>query len=302
MTTSLIDRPVNMLRISLEQWRMFRAVVDAGGFNQAAHKVHKSQSSIHNAVSKIESSLNVKLFHNEGRRTQLTEAGELLLRRANFLLEEAAKVEAVGHTLGQGTETHLNIAIDEIYPKDKLYQVLEATSATFPLLQIELMETVLSGSRDLVEKTQADIAVSAFPLASAYSEELCEIRFIAVAHLDHPLHQLNQTLTLEDLKSYRQIVVRDSTMGKRVDSGWLGAHQRWTVSHIQTSANMIKEGLGFAWLPESYVADDIAKGKIKPLALADKTTRSVKLYVMYNDHDKLGPASQFFLNQLRKQQ
>ena len=50
-----------MLRITLEQWRMFRAVVDHGGFNQAAQKIHKSQSSIHNAVSKIEASLNVKL-------------------------------------------------------------------------------------------------------------------------------------------------------------------------------------------------------------------------------------------------
>ncbi|WP_448564780.1 LysR family transcriptional regulator [Thalassotalea ganghwensis] len=288
-----------MLRISLEQWRMFRAVVEAGGFNQAAAKVHKSQSSIHNAVSKIESTLDIKLFNIEGRRTQLTETGKLLLKRANFLLDEAAKVEAVGFTIGQGTETLLRIAVDEIFPQNILYSTLDSTSATFPLLQIELMETVLTGSSELMQNSLADIAISPFLTETASSEELCDINFVAVAHPDHPLHQLNQELTLEDLKSYRQIVVRDSALGKRADAGWLGAHQRWTVSHLQTSTNMIKAGLGFAWLPESYVANEIAQGVIKPLPLSNNATRSAKLYALYKDKDNLGPAAQHFLAQLR---
>ena len=125
-----------MLRVTLEQWRMFRSVVQFGGFNQASQGIHKSQSSIHNAVGKIESSLAVKLFEIEGRKTILTEAGELMLRRANFLLDEAAKLEVVGHTLGQGTEGSLRIAVDEIFPQMLLYKVLETISAQFPSLQI----------------------------------------------------------------------------------------------------------------------------------------------------------------------
>ena len=70
-----------MQRTTLEQWRMFRAVVTAGGFNQAALQVHKSQSSVHHAVGKLEESLGVKLFEVSGRKAVLTEAGELLLRR-----------------------------------------------------------------------------------------------------------------------------------------------------------------------------------------------------------------------------
>ena len=52
-----------MLKATLEQWRMFKAVVDAGGFNQAAQLVHKSQSSVHHAVQKLETAL----FHNNAR-------------------------------------------------------------------------------------------------------------------------------------------------------------------------------------------------------------------------------------------
>ena len=42
-----------MLKATLEQWRMFKAVVEAGGFNQAAVEGHKSQSRVHHAVQKI---------------------------------------------------------------------------------------------------------------------------------------------------------------------------------------------------------------------------------------------------------
>ena len=41
--------------ISLEQWRALLAVVEAGGYAQAAEALHKSQSAITYAVQKIES-------------------------------------------------------------------------------------------------------------------------------------------------------------------------------------------------------------------------------------------------------
>ena len=48
-------------RISLEQWRALQAVVDAGGYAQAAEMLHKSQSAVTYAVQKLESLLDVKV-------------------------------------------------------------------------------------------------------------------------------------------------------------------------------------------------------------------------------------------------
>jgi len=94
-----------MQKTTLEQWRMFKAVVDAGGFNQAALTVHKSQSSVHHAVSKLEEALGVKLFEIEGRKTLLTEAGTLLLRRGQYLLDEVTRIESVAEALSAGVES-----------------------------------------------------------------------------------------------------------------------------------------------------------------------------------------------------
>jgi DNA-binding transcriptional LysR family regulator len=280
---------------------MFRSVVEFGGFNQAAKGVHKSQSSIHNAVGKIEESLDLKLFRIEGRKTILTQAGELMLRRANFLLDEAEKIEAVGKTLGQGTESQLKIAVDEIFPQSLLYQVLESVSIQYPMLQIELIESILNGASELIENTKVDIAISPITLRDGFSESLCQIEFIAVASPEHALHALNRELTLEDLKGHRQIVVRDSALATKKDEGWLGANQRWTVSHIQTSIEMICKGLGFAWLPLPSIKMQLKTGQLKPLQLTRNGKRSAQLHLIFKDGDRLGPAAQSFLRELRLQ-
>lgn len=288
-----------MLRISLEQWRMFKIVADYGGFNQAAQAIHKSQSSIHTAVHKLEDSLNVKVFRVEGRKTLLTPVGEVLLRRANYLLDEAIRVESIGKTLADGVEISLRIAVDEIFPQHILFKALENTSALYPMLRIELIESILSGAKERLENAEVDIAISPVVIKDIFSEELCQIEFMAVASPHHPLFEMQREITIEDLKNFRQIVVRDSANAQRNDEGWLGANQRWTVSHMFTSTNMIKQGLGFAWLPTSSILTALDKSELKVLPLNAGAIRKVNLHLLFLDGDKLGPAARTFIGELR---
>ncbi len=290
-----------MLKTTLEQWRMFKAVVDHGGFSQAAEVIHKSQSTIHHAVHKLEESLGIKLLEVRGRKVELTEAGELLLRRSTYLLDEAKKMEAIAGSLNAGVETRLTIAVDQVFPHHFLYQAFSAVSGEFPLLRIELVETALSGANELLRQGKVDLALSPQPITGAFSEELCPIDFIAVAHPDHSLHHLDHELTYEDLKSCRQIVVRDSALESSRDEGWLGANQRWTVSHMRTSIDMVSQGFGFAWLPKPHIETQLASGTLKPLLLTNGLQRSSQIYLIFTDSDRLGPAARSLLGELRIQ-
>ncbi|WP_317933505.1 LysR family transcriptional regulator [Halioxenophilus sp. WMMB6] len=287
------------MKATLEQWRMFQAVVEHGGFSQAAQAIHKSQSSIHHAVHKLEASLGVELLAVDGRRVQLTAAGELMLRRAEFLLQEAAKVEAVAAGLSAGVETRLTIAVDEAFPADELIQALERVSGEFPLLRIELLETVLTGANELVKSGAAVVGLSPIAKSEGLNEEICQVRFIPVSAPSHSLQQQSQPLTLEDLKRHRQIVVRDSAAHQKADFGWLGAHQRWTVSHLKSSIDLVRRGLGFAWLPEAHIREALAGGQLQRLPLADSLDRWAPFYLNYFDADQLGPAARSFMAQLR---
>src|SRR4051812_2211483 len=83
----------NVPRITLEQWRALQAVVESGGYAQAAGSLHKSQSTVTYAVQKIERLLGLEVFEIRGRKAVLTDAGQVLYRRAKTLLEEAAMLE-----------------------------------------------------------------------------------------------------------------------------------------------------------------------------------------------------------------
>ncbi|WP_269618725.1 LysR family transcriptional regulator [Zhongshania sp. BJYM1] len=289
------------LKTTFEQWRMFKAVVDHGGFHQASQVVHKSQTTIHHAVHKLEESLGVTLLEVQGRKAVLTPAGQLMLRRANYLIDEAEKMEAVAKSLSMGVESRLDIAVDEAFPQAELYQVLETVSAEFPFLRIELRETVLSGANELVEQGKVVVAISPMRLANGLNEEICQMCFIAVASPNHPLLNRGRQLAVEDLKAYRQIVVRDSALGSQHDAGWLGADQRWTVSHMRSSIDLVCRGLGFAWLPESEISDKIAAGSLVRLPIPSAFDRHVSFYLNYKDPDQLGPAARSFMGELRFQ-
>jgi DNA-binding transcriptional LysR family regulator len=86
-------------------------------------------------------------------------------------------------------------------------------------------------------------------------------------------------------------VVRDSATQQRVDSGWLGADQRWTVSHVATSIAMIARGMGFAWLPLTRIHRELAAGQLRELPLERGSRRRVSLYLVFADPDKAGPAT-----------
>lgn len=288
-----------MPKTTIEQWRMFKAVVDHGGFNQASAKIHKSQSSIHHAVRKLEETLGTKLFEVQGRKALLTDSGNLLLHRGTYLLDEMKRVEQVAKTLSQGVEAELILAVDEAFPQNVLYSVLEKVSGQFPLLKVEVIETVLSGTNELIKESRAHIGLSPFPMPQGLNEEICQIEFLAVASPSHLLHRKTGVLRYEDLKSCRQIVVRDSSVERKSDSGWLGSEQRWTVSHVRTSIDLVSQGLGYAWLPLPSIKDLLDKGMLKPLKLESGQRRHSSFYLNYEDADTLGPAAREFIGQLR---
>ncbi len=280
-----------MGRSTLEQWRMFHAVVEYGGFAQAAEAIHKSQSSINHAVHKLQSQLGLQLLEVVGRKAQLTDAGALMLRRAGQLLDQAEQLETIADSLAVGNEAELRIAVDEVYPQSCLAEALAQLSMEYPHTRVELIESVLSGGPERLLEGDVDLLVAGQVPPGFLGEPLLEVDFVAVAHPDHSLQTLGRAINLQDLETERQIVVRDSATGPRRDSGWLGAEQRWTVSHLATSIAMISRGMGFAWLPETRIGEALDNGTLKELPLEHGARRRMALYLTYADPDKAGPAT-----------
>ncbi|MGQ0619795.1 MAG: LysR family transcriptional regulator [Panacagrimonas sp.] len=287
-------------RITLEQWRALMAVVEAGGYAQAAESLHKSQSAITYAVQKIESLLGVAAFEVQGRKAVLTPTGQLLYRRAKALMEEAEGLERAAGSLSAGWEAQIRLAVEIIFPTWLLLRVLDRFCAESPHTRIDLIESVLDGTSEALLRGEADIAISPRIPPGFLGDPLMQTRFLAVAHPEHALHQLQRPLSRADLRAHRHLVVRDSGSRRDATPLSLDSKQRWTVSHMATSIEATRMGFGFAWLPEDKIRDELAAGTLKPLPLREGQERIVTLYVIFADRDVAGPGSLRLVELLRE--
>lgn len=270
-------------RISLEQWRALQAVVDAGGYAQAAESLHKTQSTLSYAVQKIERLLGVKIFEIKGRKAVLTEPGHVLYRRAKTLLEEAAALERGASDMAKDWKPEIGIAVEVLYPTWLLLECLGEFASERPETRIEIYETVKSGTEELMELGKVDLAIGPRALNPAAGETLMTVRGIAVAHPDHPLHKLGRKITEHDLRRHRRIFIRDtSTQRKREVEG---VELRWTVSNKATSIRAVSMGLAFTWMPVEWIMEELRDGRLKPLPLKDGATRDAELYLAIADQE-----------------
>ncbi|WP_106477378.1 LysR family transcriptional regulator [Phytohalomonas tamaricis] len=289
-----------MARVTLAQWQMLAAVVDHGGFARAADMIHKSPSTINHAVHKLEEQLGVRLLETVGRQVRLTEQGGMLLRRARQLLEGADALESVASSLAGGLEAEICLAVDQIFPSDALSYALARFSERFTHTRIQLFETVLNGGVELLRDGRVDLMISGIVASGFLGEPLVTVRFIAVAHPEHPLHKLERPLDLRDLRHHRQIVIRDSAQRQSSDYGWLKAEQRWTVSHVATALDMLARGLGFAWVSETRLAEMLVSNRVKPLPLTAGAVREIPIQLFFRDADGAGPATHALADALRE--
>ena len=276
------------LRISLEQWRALVAVVEQGSYAKAAEALHKTQSSVSYAIQNLQSSLGIEVFAIEGRKSKLTETGQLLYRRARLLLDDAAGLEKTARTVSAGWEPEIRIASEVLFPNSILLRCLDRFGLESPHTRIELIESVIAGTTEALIEGRVDLAISAIVPQDMEAVPLLHMRMIAVANPAHPLHHLGRPVTRRDLRAHRQLIVRESDT-KRATRPSLDATQRWTVSNMGTSILAAARGYGFAWFPDEKIREELASGLLKPLPLRDGGERFAELYLVYANRENAGP-------------
>lgn len=275
---------------TLEQWRILQAVVDAGGYAQAADLLNKSQSSLNHAVAKLQSQLGVELLEVIGRKAQLTPAGEVMLRRSRILTQQIEDLELLADNLDKGWEPEIRIATELAYPKPFLYQALQAFYPLSRGSRVQIIDTVLTGTSEIITQKKADLVITGVVPKGYLSEPLYVTRFIPVVGCQHPLASVD-SLDQNELSQQLQIVIRDTAVKPQEHMGWLKAEQRWTVNNFHEAVDILQLGLGFCWLPDFVVNPQLETGQLCRLPLKQSTERLVPMSLLAPQEETLGPGS-----------
>lgn len=283
-------------RVTLEQWRVFQAIIEQGGYAQAAAYLHRSQSAVSYSMSRLQEQLGISLLKVEGRKAVLTEQGQILLNRSRLLTNEAVEIENFADHLSQGREAEIRLVVDSAFPNDLLMRALSEFASNSQGTRVQLREVILSGASDALINEEAELVIGVETPSGFLSDPLIEVELIAVARHDHPLHKLDRKITSADLAKHMHVVIQDSGENEKMDVGWLSSQDRWTVSSIDSALSAIEHGLGYGWLPYNRVIEPLNDGQLKPLLLEQGASYKAFLFISFGHPQNIGSATRELAN------
>ena len=185
--------------MELKQLRTFIEVARAGGFTQAAHTLHISQSAVSKQVAQLEHNLGTPLFDRLGSHVRLTAAGNVVLQRANDMLrlqqELLSELDDLSH-LARG-ELRLGLPL---LGSDALFANLFAEyRRRYPNVQVQLLEGGSLVVEQAVLSGELELGGSLTPKNPSFAyQPFCDEPLDALLPADHPLAE-GASVRLEQL-------------------------------------------------------------------------------------------------------
>jgi DNA-binding transcriptional LysR family regulator len=281
--------------MTLDQIETFLAVADNGSFKAASEVLHRSQPALSVAVKKLEEELGILLFDRDQYRPTLTPNGKAFYQRSKSFYQEGAALKAYAQQMAMGEEPEISLAIDSLFPLPVVLDVLRSFSEMHPNTRLNIDFEVLGGAVEKLNEGRVNLAIS--PNISLDSdhlkvETLREVAMVPVLSKSSALLK-KKKFSIEDLKSFPQIIVRDSSRQPSARKvGVLEGARQWSVKDLDTKVEIIKAGLGWGRLPSHIIGDDLTRGDLVEISVGQMARDNINICLVTSDKFAHGPLTE----------
>ena len=186
----------------------FLAVAQYQGFTRAAAALHVSQPALSQQVRQLEESLGAQLFDRSGRKTRLTDAGEVYLRYALRAAQELREGKRAIHDVGDLSRGTLRIAVTPTFTTYLVGPLVEAFHCRYPNITLNVHELAQEHMENLLLGDELDVGI-AFDEVHAPDIEACPLLVETLALVvgsRHPLAEA-RAIDLETLNAQSLILL-----------------------------------------------------------------------------------------------
>ena len=284
---------------TLDQLRIFLAVVDEGSFNGAARKLNRAVSVISYGIVNLEAQLGVSLFDREGsKKPRLTEAGQAVLSEARAIANDVDGLRAKVRGLLEGLEPEVALAVDVLIPSRRVAAILREFQFAFPTVALRLHVEALGAIAALISDGTAQLGVGGPVIAEDPSFERASagtVELIPVAAPTHALAQMKEPAP-GAARNYIQLVLTDrSPLTEGRDFGVMSSRS-WRLADLGAKHALLLEGIGWGNMPREMVQADIDGGRLIELRLPDHRGGIYGLSALWRRDMPPGPATRWLLD------
>lgn len=288
--------------ITLDQLRVFLAVVEEGSFSKAAKRLRRVQSAVSYSIANLERLLEVELFDRAGRRPELTDAGRALLPETREAIDRVDRLTARARQLASGLEPQISLVVDVLFPVPVLLEVLDELTKRYGDIDLALRTEALGAVTELVASGACQIGVGVDLPERPHGLEASRLTFVHMVPVCAPGHamlELEAPLDPESIKDQIQVVVSDrSTRTAGVDRGVV-SQRTWRVASLETKLALLRSGHGWGRLPRHLTDPAIEAGELVALEL-DEQPEMVPLVSLHRTADPPGTAGRWLLEAFRE--
>jgi len=268
--------------------RCFVAVAEERHFSRAAERLGIAQPAVTQQLQRLETALDMKLVHRDGRRVLLTEAGSAFLPHARDALESGQMAVQAGRAAHRGEAGMLTIGLTPAVPPAHLADLLRRFATDRPHIRLQIRETRLGDALAQLPQGTIHVALTsgfAPPSRPAQIEatQLAEEALAVALHRDHPLAR-RPALDLADLADERfSVIARDALHGQPFGIHGLCQRTGFTVRRfaevhdVTVQLAMIATGLSVGVMPRSVSRYAPAEVTFVPLTY-EEPLRTLLLY------------------------
>jgi DNA-binding transcriptional LysR family regulator len=269
----------------------FVAVAERSSFAHAARHLGVVPSTISQTIRALEERLGVRLLNRTTRSVSLTDAGEKLLARIRpAIMELGAAVEDLNEFRDTPSGT-LRLSVSNAAAQIVLAPVIRAFLAAYPAITLDITAddgeaTLVGGRFDAGIHVGQRVARDMQALRVSAPSRL--IAIASPAYLEqHPAPRVPEDLQRHNcirLRTGSQFVVWEFARGgQKIEMSVSGP---LIVNSMHLMVQATRDGIGIGYAIESYVAKDIAEGRLAPL-LAEWSPRHHSYYLYYSGRSQL---------------
>ena len=285
--------------MDIQQIQYFLEVVRSGNFSVAAENLYTTQSSVSKNIKSLEKELNIQLFDRSKRQIQLTEAGKLVLKDANAIVQNYENLLHTVSTYQLRKKATLTIASIPVMAQYDITGLLADFQNLHPEIKLQIEETETTHLAARLKNRECDFIFT----RQEYLDTSCQSltfyndHLAAVVPPKHPLSKKKQ-VSVSELRNENLLLLSKSTL--HYDKITEICRQRgfeprviYTGTHMDNILDLVSKNHGISLLMQ-HAVEYLHHPGVVIIPLKEEFTSAIALAC--NDYRQLSPAGKLFWN------